>query len=377
VTVSGVKRRFLAVIYLALFCSSHALPNLLGSPANSNRKKSFMKKNVLLITVTLALGLSGVGCNKSGKLNTASKFKPPAGPMELKVKWPVGEHIVQNLDFKQSSEISMPNQPVPIKQEMTMGQGYALSVLKATSDGGCEVEMEFLNFRMKMEMGGKPMVDYDSGKKSPDDSANPAAEMLKKVIGAKIQCFMDASNRVERVEGVDALVERMTSSGSADATTGIKSMFNEGYFKQIMDGSRYLTSKPVEPGDTWPVQLEIPMGPLGIMEMNYTVTFHNWEQHGKRTCARLEFEGTIKSKPDSNNKMAGMTMTISDGNASGVSWFDPELGTCIETTANQDMKVNMTMTMPSNPRGNAAAGKTQTFTSLMKQVVTVKLESVK
>ena len=268
-----------------------------------------MKKNVLLITVTLALGLSGVGCNKSGKLNTASKFKPPAGPMELKLKWPVGEHIVQSLDFKMNSEISMPNQPAPIKQDMTMGQRYALSVLKETADGGHEVEMEYLGIRMKMEMGGKTMVDYDSGKKSPGDSENPMAAMFQKIIGAKLQYFMDASNQVERIEGVDALVDRITAGGPADMATGIKSMFNEGYFKQIMDGSRYLPSKPVQPGDTWPIQLEIPMGPMGTMEINNTVTFQSWEQHGKRTCARLEFEGTLKSKPDSNAKPAGMTMS--------------------------------------------------------------------
>ena len=134
-------------------------------------------------------------------------------------------------------------------------------------------------------------------------------------------------------------------------TTGFKSMFNEGYFKQIMDGSRYLPSKPVQPGDTWPIQMEIPMGPIGIMEIDYTVTFQSWEQHGKRNCARLEFQGTLKSKPDPNPKPAGMTMAISDGNTSGVSWFDPELGMVIDTTANQDMKMNMTM--PVNPRGNA------------------------
>jgi hypothetical protein len=122
--------------------------------------------------------------------------------------------------------------------------------------------------------------------------------------------------------------------------------------------------------------MEIAMGPLGTMEMNYTVTFQSWEQHGKRTCARLEFQGTLKSKPDPNAKPAGMTMTISDGNTSGVSWFDPELGMVIDTTANQDMKMNMTM--PVNPRGNAAAaGKTQTITSIMKQEITIKLESVK
>ena len=52
--------------------------------------------------------------------------------MELKLKWPVGQHIVQSLDFKMKSEITVPKQPAPIKQDMTIGQSYALSVLKET-----------------------------------------------------------------------------------------------------------------------------------------------------------------------------------------------------------------------------------------------------
>lgn len=335
-----------------------------------------MKKHVLLTIVTLALGLSWVGCNKSGKLDTASKFTAPSGPIEFKLKWPVGERAVQNIDLKEKMEISVPGQSDPIQQDMTLGQKYALSVLKEDGSGGHEVELEFLGVRMAMGQGGKPMVNYDSEKKSSGDKTNPVAVMFQKIIGAKIQYFMDASNRVERIEGVDALVSRLTTGGPADMTTGLKGMFNEGYFKQIMDSSRYLPSKPVQPGDTWPVQMEIAMGPLGTMEMNYTITFQSWEQHGKRICARLEFQGTLKSKPNPNAKPDGMTMSISDGNTSGVSWFDPELGMVIDTTANQDMKMNMTM--PVNPRGNAAAaGKTQTITSIMKQEITIKLESVK
>ena len=133
--------------------------------------------------------------------------------MELKVKWPVGEHMVQSIEMKQNAEISVPNQPNPIKQDMTMGQEYGLTVLKENADGGHEVEMEFLSVRMKMDMGGKTMVDYDSAKKSAADSENPMAAMFQKIIGAKIQYFMDASNRVERIEGVDALVGRMGQAG--------------------------------------------------------------------------------------------------------------------------------------------------------------------
>ena len=142
--------------------------------------KLHMNKNILLITVTLALGLSWVGCNKSGKLNQPSTFKPPAGPVELKLKWPMSERIVMNMDMKQNMEIFMPNQPASMKRDMTMGQKYGLTVLKENPDGGHEVEMEFLSARMGMEMGGKKLLDYDSAKKSAAGTPNPVGDAFQK-----------------------------------------------------------------------------------------------------------------------------------------------------------------------------------------------------
>jgi hypothetical protein len=334
-----------------------------------------MNKKIFLLTVTLASALLWVGCNKSGKLNTASKFTAPAGPMEFKLKWPVGERIIQSLDIKQNAEISVPNQPAPIKQNMTMGFGCALSVLKEDADGGHEVEMEFLSIRMKLDQGGKTMVDYDSGKKSPGDSTNSVAAMFKKIIGAKIRYSLDASNQVQRVEGVDELRDRLTTGGPADFTSIFKSMLNKDYFKQMMDYSRGLPPKPVQPGDTWPVKQDISMGDLGARATDYDFTFQSWEQRGKRTCARLEFQGTVKNKSTQNPAPNGMTIAIQDGTISGVSWFDPELGMVIETTLNQDMK--MTMTIPMNGRAAAGAGRMLTMTNIMSQAITMKLDSVK
>ncbi|MGA2241154.1 MAG: DUF6263 family protein [Verrucomicrobiota bacterium] len=332
-----------------------------------------MKKHVLLTTITLALGLSGVGCNKSGKLNTTSKFTAPSGAMELKLKWPVGEHIVQSLDFKMKSEITVPKQPAPIKQDMTMGQSYALSVLKEDADGGHEVEMEFLSMRMKLDQGGKPIIDYDSGKKSPGGSADPMAALFQKTIGAKLQYFLDASNQVQRVEGVDALRARMTTGGPNDPSTIFKNIFSEDYFKQIMDYSRNLPPKPVQPGDTWSVTRDITEGDLGAIVLNYDMTFQRWEQRGKRNCARLEFQGTVKSRSTQNPAPNGMIIAIQEGNTSGVTWFDPELGMFIDTTMNQDMKMLMTM----SGRAAGGGGRTITMTNNTSQVITIKLDSVK
>jgi hypothetical protein len=272
--------------------------------------------------------------------------------------------------------MAIPGQPAPMKQEMTMGEGFGMTVLQAMPDGGHEVEMDFLSARMMSKMGEKTVLDYDSEKKSAADRVNPVADMFGKIVGSKIQFFLDTSNEVTRIEGVDDLMNRLTTGAKSETLAPLKNMFSEGYFKQMMSANQFLPRKAVQPGDTWPVQIEFPMGGMGSMVMDYNFTFQSWETHGKRNCARLEFQGTVKTKPDTNSNPAGMSMSISDGNSSGVSWFDPELGITIDTIMNQDMK--MVITMPVNPRGNpGAAGRMQSMTNQMNQVMTIKLVSVK
>jgi hypothetical protein len=335
-----------------------------------------MNKNLILIFTALALCLSGAGCNKSGKLNTASTFTPPSGPVELKLKWPAGERVVRSFDMKMNSGISMPNRTTPIKQDSTMGQRFGLTVLKTEAGGDREVEMEFLAMHMKVEQGGKIVIDFDSDKKAAPASKEPSVaaiqSVVQNIVGAKIQFFMDASNQVDRIEGVDALMNRLGSGSTADAASGIKSMFNDGYLKQMVGSSQYLPPRPVQPGDTWLKHIETGTGGFGNMAMDYNFTFQNWEKHGERTCARMEFQGTIKSTPNANSPPSGMTMTIQDGSFSGVAWFDPELGLVIAADIDQD--INMIMSIPVAARGKTV---TQTMTNQMHQTITEKLESVK
>ena len=333
-----------------------------------------MRKNLLLTAVALALSLSWMGCNKSGKLAEPSTLPTPSGPVELKLKWPQGERVVQDMDMKQKMEISIPGQPAPMQQDMTMGQEYGLTVLNETPDGGHEVEMEFLSARMGMKMGDKTMLDYDSNKKAAEGKPNPVADMFGKNPRLQNPVFLDTSNEVERIEGVDDLMNRLSAGAPAAALAPLKSMFSESYFKQMMSANRFMPPKAVQPGDTWPVQIEFPMATMGIMVLDYTFTFENWEMHGKRNCARLEFQGTITTKPDPDAKPAAMSISIQDGNSSGISWFDPEIGKVIDTTMNQDMTMVITVPM----RGKAgASGQTQTITNQMNQAITIKLVSVK
>ena len=334
-----------------------------------------MNKNLFVMAAALALILPVTGCNKSGKLSQLSTFKVPSGPVELKLKWPLGERIEQDMDMKQTMAMTMPGQPGTMKQEMTMGQAYGLTVLQAMPDGGHEVEMDFISARMGATTGGKPTLDYDSTKKVAADKPNPVADVFGKIVGSKIRFFMDASNVVERVEGVDDMLSRLATDGNSAITTSLKGMYSEGYFKQMMSANRFMPPNAVQPGDTWPVQLEYPVAAMGTMMLDYTFTFQRWEMHGKRNCARLEFSGSITTKPDAKAKPGSMSFTILDGNSSGISWFDPELGKTIDTQLNQNM--SMVIKMPMNTRKKAgAADRMQSITNQMTQVITIKLASV-
>ena len=87
------------------------------------------------------------------KLEQPSTFTPPAGPMELKLKWVPGARIVEEMDMKQNMAIQKPDQPEPARQEMSMGYQYSFEVLQETPEGGHEVELEFLSARMGMVIG--------------------------------------------------------------------------------------------------------------------------------------------------------------------------------------------------------------------------------
>jgi len=334
-----------------------------------------MKRSTYLLGALLLVGLAGLGCNKAGKLGEHSKeSKPPAGPVEFKLLWPLGERVEQDMDLKMKMDINVPGQPATMHQDMSMGQNYGLTVLQANPDGSHEIELDFLSTRMTMKMeggkaGAKPM-EYDSSKKS--DKPGPF-DMLGKIVGAKIQYFLDASNEVERVEGVSQLMDRFTSTPNSQGAGFARGMFNDDYFKQLMKVNLLLPGKPVQPGDSWPVQWDSSAGPMGAMSMNFDCTFERWEMHGQRNCARLEFQGTVQSKP---GEKSPVPMQIQDGSCTGIAWFDPELGLTIDTTMNENFTMIMQIPQPRQGKPKDAPA-TQSLTNQMQMVVDVKLVSVK
>jgi hypothetical protein len=154
------------------------------------------------------------------------------------------------------------------------------------------------------------------------------------------------------MEGEEELVARIKSGEQPKELADIRHMFNKAYFKNLATERSYLSGKAVQPGDVWPFQDERPSGTSRRVVSEFKVNFRNWERHGKRNCARLEYQGTMKSlpRPDAEPGATGPRMMMADtGNtASGVSWFDPELGMTLEAvTRNERTLVQCGTPIPS------------------------------
>jgi len=237
--------------------------------------------------------------------------------------------------------------------------------------------MEFLSLRMDSSQGGRTNFTYNSDVKgvASQDRATAAIDKgLGGIIGVKLDFFLNATNGVDRIEGVDTMMNRLSSGGPTMNSSGIKNMFNKGTLQQMIGESQYLPPQPVQPGDKWPIQTQADLGEMGSLTVSNNITFAQWEKHGPRLCARLEFEGTYQGKPGENPDPTGMSMAIQDGTTSGVSWFDPELGMVIDSDADQDMTMSITIPMPARGGGKPTP---QTMKMAMHQVLNVKLDSVK
>ncbi len=327
-----------------------------------------MNSKLLSAVAAVALAIVVTGCNRSGKLSTASHFTPPSGPMKLELKWPQGERIVQDLVLTQAMVITVPGRLEPLKQNVILGEKYSLTVLNANPDGSHELELQFLGVRISVP-SGRRQIHYDSEKDSASGSSNRIVRAISKIVGAKIQYYLDASNNVERIEGVDELLGRLSNGGSIPTT--VRNIFNENSFKQLMSYARFVPPNPVQPGNTWPVQIQTTSDAVGTINQNFNFTFVSWEQHGERNCARLEFSGTMQTQSNAPPDPTGMSISMQDGSFTGVLWFDPEFGISIDSQVNEDMTLLITV-----PGRNAAGPTTQVLTNQLTQALTFKLDSL-
>jgi serine/threonine protein kinase len=298
---------------------------------------------------------------------------PPAGLVELKMKWPPGKRYVMDFDLKQNTAFLLRGRTNTVREDITMGSQVGLTVLQATPGGGHELELEFLSARMGIKLDDDMLLDYDSVHPSAADQTNGAAAVFEKIIGAKIRFSLNASNDTERMEGAAELAQAIQSVPRTNSLTGdLKRAFGPAFLEEFTNVTPFLPRQAVQPGDTWSTHFEHPVTGVGLEVLDNKVVFQNWEMRANHRCARLELQGILNVKSDPNYKRDETTYRTRDGVAQGVVWFDPELGQVIEAVSKND--INIDKQVPVNPTETPdAAGPTQTITTQKHEVYTLKL----
>ena len=324
-----------------------------------------MNLNSFPFAAGAAVALVVVSCNKSsdappssgpsaGAANSPAPAGSPDEAVSLKLRWEVGRRFGHRMEVVQITQIPpMPGFPGgrPNAQGVNLGQDYSLNVLRERPGGGREIELEFQSVNLSVTMGGKEVLGIDTRGEATDDENFPAVRPFRQMVGQKLTLLLDASNNVERIEGMKEFTEKI--SGGAGRANPMAAMFNEEYFKQMMKQGRDLPARLVKPGATWPSRIEITMGPLGKVRLDQKYTFKGWEQHEQRRCAALTFTGSIGANTGDPNNAIGVAMSVSGGQSSGKLWFDPARGMIIDTQI--DQTIQMRMKAPAPPDAGAQA----------------------
>jgi len=309
-----------------------------------------MKKIITLVSLAAVAGAVLLsGCSKPEKPaapsggssdSSAAAVAASDSPVDMKIKWATGKTFAMRMEMNMDTEMKVPNQPDPVKQNIKMTQSFNLGALKKLDNGGWELQLEFENQTMDVAMGGHSVMSFDSSENPAQETNNPVAPILRAMVGAQLQYFTDASGKVEKMGGVDDLMKRIAANGTAQQRGMFQQMFSDDTLKRYGSFSEALPNRIVNIGDSWPQKNDI-ISPIGTLTMDMNYTFKNWEQHGDRKCAHVDAAGTIVTKTVSAANV-GAAVEVQNGKITGEFWFDPELGMIVDVRNNQDMTLKIT-----------------------------------
>jgi RNA polymerase sigma factor (sigma-70 family) len=299
---------------------------------------AWTKAKTAIVTGTAAILTIGTGVFIVEEIATPGGANAERGPVEMQIKWQAGKKYVMHREETQTSETKQPNQPKPVKQVFKRSTDYNFSLVRELDNGSRQLQLEFEGMALEVTAGDRTMFSADSTQNSAPDVENPVGVRLHKMVGARLQYFINANGKVEKMEGYQELVKRVAGENPQEQAA-FRSLFNENMLKQFGSvGEDTTPSRVVKLGDSWAIRVEVPAD-IGILNLDLKCTFKNWEQRADHKCMRIKFAGdlSLQAAPNTPNR----PVTIEKAKLSGEFWFDPELGMVVEMAFDVDMNVKI------------------------------------
>jgi Family of unknown function (DUF6263) len=289
----------------------------------------------------------------------------------LRYRWAQGDVVIYRTSLKTTSTVSgMPNMG-DLTLEQTMTQRIKLLAAAVAPDGSATLHQT--TEAVSVEMGtptGK--IKYDSADpKTADD--NEAALALRTVfagmVGATISITMTANGTIQRIDGIQKVLEKVTQDIPQDRATGpmiqnLKLVLSEEAVRASLEQSfPRLPPQPVKAGDTWTGQIALGSSVIGRISGAQTFTLKTLGGGGVATVAvalALKQESAPPMGP------SGMTVKLGDSKGDGEIEFDVARGRIRKSTMKTDMPSTMTTVAPD---GRQATMKNTTQTSMTMELV--------
>lgn len=273
------------------------------------------------------------GCAGVGVLLLAGGLRAePAvrAPVDLSLRWQEGRRYVMRVSTAQESEISDRRLAEIVPRRSSLEYDFSTVVLPRASRNPLTLELEYRALRMRQEFPGG-VAAFDSRRAPAADSGNPLA-FLRDLVGIKLQCRLDAQNRIASVSGLDL------AEGAGAGLSNVTQLARQPLDKQLVDGLvndaigyEWLLRGPTAPGESWYVSRSIPMGAFGVAYLQVKCTLDGMEDFRGNECAAISFEGRVDPGADGAPAQPGQQGTLRKARIRGRMWFDPALGMPQET----------------------------------------------
>jgi hypothetical protein len=277
---------------------------------------------------------------------------PARAQSALQYRWKQGDVLVYKTSMQTTSTMSgMPGMG-DVSLEQTMTQRIKLLAAAVAPDG--TVTLHQTTEAVTVEMIG-PMgkVAYDSAdpkSAEQDEGARALGRVFGGMIGSTISITMAASGAVQRIDGIQRVLDKITQDLPSDRATSpmvqsLKSVLSEGAVRASLEQSfPKMPPAPVKPGDTWTGTVSLGSDVVGKITGTQTFTLKTIDGADAPGVATIAVALALKQESTPPLGPSGMTVKLGDGKGEGEIQFDVTNGRIRKSTMKTDMPSTMTAT---------------------------------
>lgn len=277
----------------------------------------------------------------------APQSSPSPDAVELKFRYVPGKRYVTKTSMDMTTALTIAGESM--EQKVNATTTVSLDCRATPDTGGKEVVLRYDDFTMKAS-GVGPTVEMSTSGTTADGGVDPMANMLKPILDAEITIVLDESDAIVEFRGLEALQRQFGGDPALSQIVG--QVFDEGQLEQLTNVwiKQSLPTKPVGAGDSWPVQIEMPMAGMGTLSLDGTYRLEGFESVDGVRCAIIGVEsGIALDASDAGATPMVPGMSIEDGRQTGKIWWDYELGFMRRSELVQAMTMSMNDPMTGQP----------------------------